>query len=255
MQASLFQDPTRRPCRRQTDRIWPVTGAVVLAHLGVGWAISSGVLNPVMPMATRDTVIMASLVMDAPAPPAPSAPKSEVVPPHPKAQSKLQAQTNPQPVTPISPQPQPPPTPLVTQAAPGQTAPWVTATAPTPEAAAPAPPAAHVSAGHQRPSSLAAATTTVQIVQPSTPADYLSNPAPPYPRVSKRLGEQGTVVIRVFINAQGRAEQAEIRSTSGYARLDDSALTSVQSWRFVPGQRNGATEAMWFNVPIRFVLD
>ena len=69
------------------------------------------------------------------------------------------------------------------------------------------------------------------------------------------MGEQGTVMLRVFISAEGRAEQAEIRSSSGYARLDEAALETVKRWRYVPGQRAGLAQAMWFNVPIRFVLD
>jgi protein TonB len=73
--------------------------------------------------------------------------------------------------------------------------------------------------------------------------------------MSRRMGEQGTVVIRVFINTEGRAEKAEIRTSSGYARLDDTALETVKRWRYVPGTRAGVPEAMWFNVPIRFVLD
>lgn len=90
---------------------------------------------------------------------------------------------------------------------------------------------------------------------PSSDADYLKNPAPTYPRMSKRMGEQGTVLIRVFINTDGVAEQAQLRSSSGYPRLDEAALSTVQRWRFVPGKRKGVPEAMWFNVPIHFVLD
>jgi len=69
------------------------------------------------------------------------------------------------------------------------------------------------------------------------------------------MGEQGTVLVRVFISTEGRAEKAEIRTSSGYVRLDEAALETVQRWRFVPGKRAGQPEAMWFNVPIRFVLD
>ena len=93
------------------------------------------------------------------------------------------------------------------------------------------------------------------LVPPSADAAYLQNPPPVYPRMSKRLGEQGTVVLRVFINVQGQAERVELRTSSGYARLDQSALEAVPRWRFVPGQRQGVPEAMWFNVPIRFVLE
>jgi len=73
--------------------------------------------------------------------------------------------------------------------------------------------------------------------------------------MSRRLGEQGTVVVKVMINTEGRAEKAEIRTSSGYRRLDETALETVLRWRYVPGTRNGVAEAMWFNVPIRFVLD
>jgi protein TonB len=93
------------------------------------------------------------------------------------------------------------------------------------------------------------------MVLPSSDADYLNNPPPAYPRLSKRMGEQGTVIVRVFIGLQGMAEQAEIRTSSGYDRLDKAALDTVQRWRYVPGKRHGTPEAMWFNVPVRFVLE
>jgi protein TonB len=182
-----------------------------------------------------DKVIMASVVMDMPAPPAP---KPQPVQAKPQAQSKALPKTMP------AVQPQLHPSPVVTQAAPSESAPVVPAAAPT-AAAAPA------AAGHQRPN-----TTPSPVVSlPSSDADYLNNPAPAYPRMSRRQGEQGTVVLRVFINTEGRAEKAEIRTSSGYSRLDEAALATVQRWRYVPGKRAGVHEAMWFNVPIRFVLD
>ena len=76
-----------------------------------------------------------------------------------------------------------------------------------------------------------------------------------YPPASKRLGEQGKVVVRVLIGADGTAQQAEIRQSSGYERLDRAALNTVLKWRYVPGKRAGVPEAMWFNVPINFVLE
>jgi protein TonB len=93
------------------------------------------------------------------------------------------------------------------------------------------------------------------LVLPSSDADYLNNPPPAYPRMSKRMGEQGTVIVRVLIGLQGSAEQAEIRTSSGYERLDKAALETVQRWRYSPGKRHGTPEAMWFNVPVRFVLE
>ncbi len=98
---------------------------------------------------------------------------------------------------------------------------------------------------------LAAATTTVL---PSESADYLNNPAPSYPALSRRLGEQGKVVIRVLIGKDGMPQQGNIDQSSGYSRLDQAALRAVMGWRYVPGQRNGLAQDMWFNVPVHFAL-
>lgn len=70
------------------------------------------------------------------------------------------------------------------------------------------------------------------------------------------MGESGKVVVRVLIGPDGRAQQAQIHQSSGYDRLDQVALKTVRDqWRYVPGTRNGQPEAMWFNVPINFVLE
>ena len=211
---------------------WRVTGAVLLAHVCVAWLLSQNLVSSIS-MGEPDNVIMASVVMDTPAPPAPQ-------PQPPKPQAQPQPKPLPQPkVT-----PQLHPTPVVSNTAPSETAPVVPAPPSSPATAAAA------ASGTQRPS-----TSAPTVTLPSTNADYLNNPAPPYPRMSRRMGEQGTVLIRVFINTEGRAEKAEIRTSSGYARLDDTALETVKRWRYVPGTRAGVAEAMWFNVPIRFVLD
>ena len=90
---------------------------------------------------------------------------------------------------------------------------------------------------------------------PSSEAHGLNNPKPAYPKQSRRLNEQGQVVIRVFVAAEGSPQQGEIKTSSGFDRLDQEALRTVMRWRFVPGQRLGTPEAMWFNVPVNFVLE
>jgi len=94
-----------------------------------------------------------------------------------------------------------------------------------------------------------------RIQLPDSNADYLNNRPPAYPPLSRRLGEQGKVMVRVFIDVDGKAKQAEIRTSSGYDRLDQAALRTVQEWTYVPGKVNGEAKAMWFNVPINFVLE
>jgi protein TonB len=96
---------------------------------------------------------------------------------------------------------------------------------------------------------------TIAIELPSSDADYLKNPPPLYPRMSKRLGEQGVVIVRALIGVNGLAEKAEIYKSSGYERLDQAALDAVKLWRYVPGKRMGHVEPMWFNIPLKFVLN
>ncbi len=93
-----------------------------------------------------------------------------------------------------------------------------------------------------------------KIELPSSDAQYLNNPTPIYPPVSKRMNEQGNVVLRVLVSPEGVAQQIELKTSSGYERLDNAAIKAVNQWRFVPGKRNGQAEAMWFNVPINFEL-
>ena len=90
---------------------------------------------------------------------------------------------------------------------------------------------------------------------PSSEAHGLNNPQPAYPRQSRRLNEQGQVVIRVFVTTDGLPQQGEIKTSSGFDRLDQEALRTVMRWRFATGQRFGVPEAMWFNVPVNFVLE
>jgi protein TonB len=90
---------------------------------------------------------------------------------------------------------------------------------------------------------------------PSSDADYLHNPKPAYPPMSRRLGEQGKVLVRVFIDASGQPQQAEVKQSSGFERLDQTALNTVLKWRYLPGKRNGTPEAMWLQVPLEFRLE
>ncbi len=90
---------------------------------------------------------------------------------------------------------------------------------------------------------------------PSSDADYLQNPKPPYPAMSRRLGEQGKTSVRVLIGPDGQPQRAEVSQSSGFDRLDQAAVATAMRWRYVPGKRGGVPEAMWFSVPINWVLD
>ena len=132
--------------------------------------------------------------------------------------------------------------------------------APAPEAptgvTTPQPPAPPIAAPvAEAPPAPPAPPAPAKVELPSSSADYLRNPPPAYPAMSRRLGEQGQVMVRVLIGADGNAQQAQIARSSGFERLDKAALDAVLKWRYVPGKRGGVPETMWFNVPINFVLE
>ena len=86
-------------------------------------------------------------------------------------------------------------------------------------------------------------------------ADYLRNPAPPYPPLSRRMREEGKVVLRVQVTPEGGAASVEIKTSSGSQRLDDSALRTVRNWKFIPAKRGGTPVESWVLVPIIFKLE
>ena len=92
-------------------------------------------------------------------------------------------------------------------------------------------------------------------VPPRFDADYLENPPPGYPLVSRRLGEQGRVLLSVRVSPQGRPERIELAGSSGHPRLDHAARAAVAGWRFMPAHRHGAAVGAWVQVPLVFRLE
>ena len=94
----------------------------------------------------------------------------------------------------------------------------------------------------------------VKVVGPKYNAAYLHNPSPIYPMLSRRLGEEGSITLRVHVSAEGKPTQVSVLKSSGFDRLDDSALKTVQRWRFVPASRGGDAIEADVTVPIDFKL-
>ena len=90
--------------------------------------------------------------------------------------------------------------------------------------------------------------------QPRFDADYLNNPVPRYPPLSRRLREEGVVMLRVYVLPSGLPDAVELKRSSGSARLDESAVSAVRQWRFVPARSGDVAVAAWVLVPIAFSL-
>ena len=87
-----------------------------------------------------------------------------------------------------------------------------------------------------------------------TQARYRDTPRPDYPESARRRGQQGRVLLRVFIDAQGRSKQVKINSSSGSDALDHAATEAIKRWRFHPARSGGQPIESWVNVPIDFRL-
>jgi protein TonB len=85
--------------------------------------------------------------------------------------------------------------------------------------------------------------------------EYVRQPAPRYPPQSRRLGEQGLVVLRVIIDEQGNATSIEIESSSGFSRLDVAAREAVARAAFRPYVEDGSPRRALVLIPIEFSLN
>jgi len=103
-----------------------------------------------------------------------------------------------------------------------------------------------------RPTEVEIALEAEQVVVEAT---VLEAPAPRYPRLSVRSGEEGTVTCRLFVSAQGRVTRVEVLESSGHARLDKAAIAALRGWRFTPKQEGGRSVATTIRHPVTFVLE
>jgi periplasmic protein TonB len=83
---------------------------------------------------------------------------------------------------------------------------------------------------------------------------YKMNPEPPYPRMAKKRGYQGTVLLSVLVTKEGRVENLWVFESSGYNILDNAALEAVKDWLFEPGKQGYKPVDMWVQVPVRFEI-
>ena len=201
--------------------------AVIFFHVGGGYALT--LIEPA-PLVIGDTAPMEVSFINAP----PSPPEPEPPPPElPQLESMIEPPLPdlPPPVFPVvapPPKPQPPkpppPKPRVTSAAPP------TDTPPQPSAAPPAP---------------QAGPRTVDVAQ----VGWLVRPNPVYPLRARRAGNQGTAMVKAYVDTTGRPSQVTLQKSSGFPELDESALSSVRA-----SQLRQIPEPMWVIAPIGFNL-
>src|SRR5204863_4492509 len=181
---------------------WPLVVALALAHALVVVVIALD--SPAFQTLRRPEPIAVTILRDMPKPPLPETlPKPLPV----KRIAPLAVAESPPVVAPDLPR--------VVEV------PTITLPPDPPKAVAPAPVVAP-------PAPVAAAPPGDALVAPRFDAAYLDNPAPAYPAMSRRQHEEGRVMLRVRVGADGRAESVEIAASSGFDRLDRAAQDAVR---------------------------
>lgn len=172
---------------------------------------------------------------------APEAPPQPPPPPPPPMRAPQPVQRPvPAPVIATAPTPVPAPAPFVVPApepvpAP---APTVVQAPPAPPAPVPPPPA-----------------PPAPKLLPATAVRYLVPPAIEVPMASRRLGESGTVQLRVVVDTAGLPKQVTLHKSSGYARLDEQAMSAMRQARFKPQTENGVAIEWIVIAPLQYEIE
>lgn len=214
---------------------------VVAVHLGLIAFLLRASATPEIPKFNAPTIkgVIVQAQPKAVTPPTPPEPKPQ---PKPKPKVEPKPQPKPKPKPPVAPpseravkvpEPEPEPVEEITEE------PVVEQEAPTPPATA-------------EPTS--AATPVSDVVLPSSDAGHLRNRAPTYPSLSRRLREEGVVLLEILVRADGSVGEIRLKESSGFKRLDDAALKAVARWKFVPASQNGKAIDYWYEQPLEFNL-
>lgn len=100
----------------------------------------------------------------------------------------------------------------------------------------------------------AAPVVSEQVTEAKFSANYTEHPAK-YPPIAKQRGWTGKVVLRVRLSAEGLCESVEIEQSSGHDILDESAVETVKTWKFIPAKRGSSAIASTVKVPINYNLN
>jgi protein TonB len=213
-------------------------GGIALLHVGVFFALASA-KSPAFSDLSPPAITM-QVEMIAPAAPVPARVVEQVAPrvePVPKKSPRSPKRPIARPAAPVTSVPSP-----AAQVA-----------EPEPAAFADAQPT-EVSSDRHSPPDSKHSPAPVEISQPRFDAGYLKNPAPAYPPASRRLGEEGRVVLRVLVDRDGVPGEVAIKTSSGFPRLDQAAEDAVRRWKFVPARQGDEAVRAAVLVPIVFNL-
>lgn len=86
------------------------------------------------------------------------------------------------------------------------------------------------------------------------PPKIVSRELPQYPPNARRLHLEGTVLVSMVIDIQGKPRHCTIRKAVPEGVFEESALAAANSYRFVPGKVGGQNVATLVVVPFHFTM-
>lgn len=87
------------------------------------------------------------------------------------------------------------------------------------------------------------------------PAKLLHKPIPDYPRIARKMGIEGTVVLQIIVDKDGNPADIGLQQSSGSDILDEAALRASRKAKFVPALQNGKKVEMGVLLYYKFVLE
>ena len=233
--APMLRNISHGGAKRINDRTWVAIGLVLCAHLALFAALLPQ--SQSLPIETMPEPIMVSLISSPQA-----APQKPTLPATPieKTQKPIKKQVK-KPVT----------KPVVSAIKPTS----LPITPPVEQTSMPVATTDSPIAEQQTKTTTNKPADTQPYQSPNFNAAYLNNPAPNYPAISRRLGEEGLVLLRVQVTVDGTAGSVELQTGSGSSRLDQAALEAVKKWQFVPAKRGEQSVSASVTVPVRFSIE
>jgi len=221
--------------------------------VGLAATVVPGWVAPLPP------VLDAQLIEPEPAPARPAPPAVRPAPPAPTSLPRLVEAPRPRIEEPkvVEPPSVPAPAPPPPPAAPRETLPFAVA------ASEPAATPAELPAAVGRPPTPAADPAPPPAVAKAPPDDSITRMAAPtggyqvrpsYPSTARRLGVEGTTLLRVYVAADGGVTDVQLDQTAGHPDRDGAATEAVRRWKFDPGRRGSEPIGMWVRLPVQFVL-
>ncbi|MBN4080743.1 energy transducer TonB [Caldithrix abyssi] len=94
----------------------------------------------------------------------------------------------------------------------------------------------------------------VKFIPYDDPPEPLTPIRPKYPEIAQEAGIEGTVVVQVFVDKNGRVKETVILQGIPNTGLDEAAAEAIRKVRFRPAKQRERAVGVWISIPVNFRL-